>query len=91
MPLRRMPHAVFQGKDQNLVEIGVRQLDLAAKDRNQMLAFELLWIYVGPVALEAYPVGRIRPKQVFIRTAMRLMAGSATLLKRGLVENWLLG
>lgn len=52
-----------------------------------MLGFQRLRIGIGTVALEAKSVGGLRPKQVIVVAAVRLMARSATLLEGWLVMN----
>ena len=47
---------------------------------------QLLWLCVRAVALEAELVGSARPQQVLVVAAMRLVAGRAPLLERGLVQ-----
>jgi len=87
----RMSHAVLERQNRDLVEVVLRQLHLAVKNRDQMLAFHCLWISVRTVALEAQRVGGARPQQVQVFAAMRFVTGSTSLLERRLVVHALLG
>ena len=88
--IHRMPQVVLQRQYRNLGEIVFRQPDPAAKDRNQVVAFELLRLRVRSVTLQAQLVRVCRPQQMFVVASMRLVADGAALHEYRLVVNRLL-
>lgn len=86
MSLHGMAQPVFEWQNWGSRHVVFRQLDLAVKDRYQMLILELLRMAVGSMALEAELVGRAGPQQVNIVVAVRLVADGASLLESGLVN-----
>ncbi len=80
MVLHRMPQPKPQRKNHYLVllEVILRQLYLAVKDGDHMLRFQLLRSHVRSVALHTKPVP-LDPQKMIVASAVRLVAGSATL------------
>ena len=89
--IHRVPQVVLQEQYRNLLEIVFRQLDLAAEDRNQMFALQLLWLGVRTVALQAQLVGFGHAQQMLVVAAMRFVTYGAALLEHGLVVDGFLG
>lgn len=85
--IHRVAAAVLERQPGNSPEIGLRQPYIAAENRYQLRAFHRRRPGIGPVALEAKPIGSARPQQVSIFAAVRLMARGATLLEGGLMEH----
>ena len=81
----RVPQAVLQRQDCHLEEVILGQFHLAIEDRHQVLFFELGGSRIRTVALQAQLVLALGAQQFRVFSAMRLVAGRATLFIRRLV------
>ena len=86
----RVTVAVLNRQQNHFAEIVFRQLYLAVEDRDQVLTLKLLWIRIGPVALQAELAGSGGAQQVIVIPAVRLVAGCASLLEGRLMQVGLL-
>src|SRR5437660_8425132 len=86
MLVDRMTVPVLQRQFDHFLEIILRQSHLALEDRDHVLALQFLRAGFRPVALEAKLVRTRGPQQVRVVSAMRFMAGRATLNERRLMH-----
>src|SRR5690348_7832443 len=93
MPIHRMSATELQRQNDDLVlgEVIFRKPDLAVEDREHVIGFELFRLRIRAVALEAERIRRLGAKQVFVLSAMRLVARAASLLENWLMQRVLLG
>src|SRR5512146_1607715 len=88
--LHRMPKAVLDRQDRHSGEVVLGQLYRAVEDSDEVLGLDSLRLRVRTVTLEAETVHGGGTQQVLIVSAMRRVAGCATLLERRLVKKFLL-
>ena len=84
--LHRMADAIDQRQNGNRGKVIFRQLDLALENRDQVLAGKLGRVRVRTMALEAESVDIGRAQQMFVISAMRCVAGGASLLECRLMQ-----
>ncbi len=86
MAHHRMAQPVLQRQNWRSCHVVLRQLDLAVKDGDQVLAFQFLRVAVGTMALETELVGRTDPQKMIVVVAMRFVADGTALLEGRLVN-----
>src|SRR5262249_23497988 len=92
MRRRRVSFSILKGEDRDLVlgHVIFRQANFSAEDRDQVCILQLRRPAVRTMALDAETVAA-GPQQLFVLTAMWLMASRATLLECRLMQNFLGG
>ncbi len=92
MVLDRMAHSVAQPKDGHVIlfEVVLGQTDLAVKDGQYVLGFQLLRRYIGTVAFEAKSIALGAEQMLEIATVGRVARGT-TLTECRLMVNLFLG
>ena len=86
MAFDRMTSPVLDGQNRHHAEVSVRQLHCAAENRHERFILHGCRIGVRTVALQAQSIRRLRTQQMKVLTAVRLMAGGATLHKGRLMN-----
>ncbi len=92
MAFDRMSSSVLQRQHDDFVlrEVVFRKLHRSVEDRQHVLGFQLLRLGIRSMTFQADRVRLLRAQQVFIVTAVRLMADRTTLLEHRLVQMRLL-
>ena len=87
VPVHGMSHAEFQWQDHDLIlgEIVFRKLHAAIEDGHHVLGFQFFRLPIWTVAFQADRVRCRSAQQVIVVSAVRLVAGGATLGKSRLV------
>src|ERR1022692_4751994 len=88
MSSHRMPQSILQGQDDDLVlrVVIVRKLHGAVEDGDHVLSFQRLGSGLGPVTFQAERIDGLSPQEMFVVSAMRLVASSASLCEGRLMQ-----